>query len=246
MMIKSLTAIDSLYLHFPFCRHLCNYCDFYKYKTGGEYTLKDFHQYLRESLPLHQKLLEEQGQTLSALKTFYIGGGTPSLWGEEGVEFLSGNFNFSWQKQHEATLEVNPGSWSKEGLMAWKAFGMNRFSLGIQALDDTYLKILDRVHNLKEVHQTLEFFSEHFRNFSVDFILGLPVLKDKKRDILKELKEILVYKPTHLSLYILTVGKNYPHYKTLPSEEVIEEEFLLVAEYLKSLGYIHYEVSNFA
>ncbi len=246
-MIKSTTTIDSLYLHFPFCRHLCNYCDFYKYKTDGEYTLDHYHEYLRKSLPLHQIILDQHEAKLGTLKTFYIGGGTPSLWGEKGVAFLTRELSPSFNKnQYEATLEVNPGSWSKEGLEAWKEFGMNRFSLGIQSLDDFYLKILDRVHNVSEVHQTLAYFHDHFKNFSVDFILGLPKKGSGNRDILRELKEILAYKPTHLSLYILTVGSNYPHFSSLPSEEEIEAEYLAVADFLKSLGFIHYEVSNFA
>lgn len=186
---------------------------------------------------------------MGQLQTIYLGGGTPSLWGSEGasvLERLLEGVNWKRRSDAEITLEVNPGTWTKEGLQSWQDFGVNRASLGVQSLNANFLKVLDRVHSLDEVHRTLDYFQELEMNFSVDFMLGLPFSEKWKRDILGELEEILSFRPTHLSLYILTVPKHYPHFKELPSEEWIEREYLLVSDYLKAKGFHHYEVSNFA
>jgi oxygen-independent coproporphyrinogen-3 oxidase len=245
--------IDSLYLHFPFCVHLCNYCDFFKRVTVDKsYDYEVFHQYLEKSFSLHESLMNEHGYSWGPLKTFYIGGGTPSLWGQEGKIFLENFFhqhNLTLDPQCEFTLEVNPGAWTEDSLSAWRALGANRFSLGVQSLDKDMIRYLDRVHSIEQVYETLEYFNKHQLNFSMDFMLGLPFSADeklKKRDVIAELKEALKYNPSHFSVYILTVKNNYPHYQDLPSEEWIAEEYLAVAEFLKSSGFHHYEVSNFA
>ncbi len=242
--------IESLYLHFPFCKHLCNYCDFYKkVPVDRSLELNDFHRYLDASFVEHEKLIKESGYSWAPLKTLYIGGGTPSLWGIEGSKFLK-NFlikhNVELATDCEFTLEVNPGSWTEEILEEWEAVGVNRYSLGIQSLDKQVVKNLDRVHGIDEVYETLDFFHQKKVNFSVDFMLGLAFSKDEKRNVLSELEKVLKYGPSHFSVYILTVKDNYTHYNDLPSEEWIEKEYLDVAQFLSEKGYRHYEVSNFA
>lgn len=240
--------IDALYLHFPFCRHLCNYCDFYKKKTISKDEFTRYEKYLENSWDKHQALLNKHDCSWAPLDTFYIGGGTPSLWGESGVHFFKKLFtekNLSFSSEPEVTLEVNPGSWTDEGIHAWKSVA-NRFSLGIQSLDEKFLKLLDRVHDVEDVHETLKKFQKLNFDFSVDFMLGLPYSQEFKRDIVSELKEILTFNPQHISLYILTVGSGYPHKKHLPDEDWIEKEYLEVSSYLQSVGFEHYEVSNFA
>jgi oxygen-independent coproporphyrinogen-3 oxidase len=242
--------IDSLYLHFPFCRHLCNYCDFYKtVPTDRSVDLLKFHQYLEQSYQVHEKLIQQYNYRFAPLKTFYIGGGTPSLWGAEGVAFLKDFFKAKGLELHhdcEFTMEVNPGTWNKESLEQWRAFGVNRFSLGIQSYQEKMLKVLDRVHSLQEVREILTFFDQWDVNFSVDFMLGLPKSDELHRDVIQELEEVLAYDPDHLSLYILTVKSNYVHSKYLPTEEWIEDEYLKVSKHLLNKNYKHYEVSNFA
>lgn len=242
--------IDSLYIHFPYCRHLCNYCDFYKKIPDNITTdVLQFHSYLKNSFSVHQNLIEKRGYSWAPLKTVYIGGGTPSLWGQEGSKFLKDFF----EKHHmelnsdcEFTLEVNPGGWTEEGLSSWRAVGANRFSLGVQSLDGNMIQFLDRVHTIQDVYETLEYFHKNDLNFSMDFMLGLPSSENCKRNVIEELKKALAYEPDHFSVYILTVKENYKHFKDLPGEEWIEKEFLEVAEFLKSHGYLHYEVSNFS
>ncbi len=242
--------IESLYLHFPFCKHLCNYCDFFKkVPSNSALEINDFHVYMNQAMLHHEKLMELHGLSWGKLKTLYIGGGTPSLWGEEGSQFL-----LNLMKSHcveldlncEFTLEVNPASWTAESIKSWQDIGVNRFSLGIQTLNGESIKYLDRIHDLKDIIETLEFFKSKKVNYSLDFMLGLPYSEENKRDVVKELKEVLKYEPSHFSVYILTVKENYPHFSHLPSEEWIESEFLLVSEFLINEGFLHYEVSNFA
>jgi oxygen-independent coproporphyrinogen-3 oxidase len=242
--------IDSIYIHFPFCRHLCNYCDFFKkVPQNGPEELKDFHRYLEVSFVEHESLMKKHGYSWAPLKTLYLGGGTPSLWKEEGSEFLSSFLKknkIELASDCEFTMEVNPGSWTEAGLNAWEKIGVNRYSLGVQSLDGNVIKNLDRVHTIDDVYETLEYFHKKDVNFSMDFMLGLPFSKDLNRDIIGELQRALKYSPDHFSVYILTVKNNYTHYNQLPDEEWVEKEFLEVASFLEKNNYDHYEVSNFA
>lgn len=250
IMLKMPKIIDSLYIHFPYCRHLCNYCDFYKKipdNLGKD--VQQFHAYLEQSFSLHQSLMEKHGYSWAPLKTLYIGGGTPSLWGKDGSDFLKNFFERHQLKlaaECEFTLEVNPGGWNEAGLQSWRNIGANRFSLGVQSLDKDMIKFLDRVHTIEDVYETLEYFHKNELNFSMDFMLGLPLSEKYKRDVTGELKQALTFGPSHFSVYILTVKENYKHFKDLPEEDWIENEFLQVADFLKAHGYLHYEVSNFA
>ena len=242
--------IDSLYLHFPFCAHLCNYCDFYKKVPQNKaQDYKNYHSYLEKSFEVHQNLTKKSGYSWAPLKTLYIGGGTPSLWGLEGKDFLE---RFLKDKKIELapdcefTLEVNPGAWTEDVLSQWRAIGANRFSLGVQSLDAQMIKYLDRVHTIQDVYETLDYFKNNQLNSSIDFMLGLPFSKELNRNVVEELERALLYGVNHFSVYILTVKENYTHYKSLPSEEWIEKEFLDVSTFLKEKGFEHYEVSNFA
>lgn len=242
--------IESLYLHFPFCAHLCNYCDFYKrVPLNKTEDYNHYHQYLEQSFFIHQSLMEKHGYSWAPLKTLYIGGGTPSLWGVEGKifleEFLRKN-KITISSDCEFTLEVNPGAWNDEVLSEWRKLGANRFSLGIQALNPEMITYLDRIHSIQDVFDTLEYFKINKLNFSVDFMLGLPYSEKFNRDAIKELAMALEYNPSHFSVYILTVKDNYKHFLSLPTEEWIEKEFLEVAAFLKSRNFLHYEVSSFS
>ena len=105
---------------------------------------------------------------------------------------------------------------------------------------------MDRIHSLDETHELLSFCQQEGWNFSLDFLLGLPFSRQRKRDIKTELDQLLVYRPKHISLYILNARSKYPHAQSLPDDEFIREEYLLVSQYLRGLGFHHYEVSNFA
>lgn len=242
--------VESLYIHFPHCRHLCNYCDFYKTKVNpSEFDSGDFEALLDQQLVNHGELLNKYGHNIEKLKTLYIGGGTPSLWGESGAKYIESflkKSNISLTHDYEFTVEVNPGTWTQKSIDSWQSAGANRFSIGIQSLNESFLPILDRVHSIDESYQTLEYMKKLKVNYSVDFMLGLPHSEKYKRDIISELKQILNFDPSHISLYILTLGKSHQLTKDLPDEDFIADEYLTMAKYLEDKGMRHYEVSNFS
>lgn len=240
-------SIDALYIHFPFCQHLCNYCDFYKHELKDVQQISNFEEKLQGQVEYLTKFLKKHGQELGILNSLYIGGGTPSLWGKKGILFFQ-----KWIEDKiiqltsdcEFTIEVDPDSWTEEEIEGWLNVGVNRFSIGSQAFTDRLIKTMDRTHCLADVEKTLKYFSERKLNFSVDLMLGLP--HSEKREIRTELEKILEYNPPHLSLYILKTRSNYPLNSFLPEDETIRGEYLQVSQFLEDRGYEHYEVSNFA
>ncbi len=243
-----MTQVSSLYLHIPFCKHLCNYCDFYKVKLDStKDQFEDFHQFLRHSWDRHELLMKDHQFSWGPLDTIYLGGGTPSLWGNQGAEFFQEFFLSRLTVNHpEFTMEVDPGTATEESLNLWKKTGLNRISIGTQSLDEKFLKIMDRVHSLDETHSLLNFCKQGNWNFSLDFLLGIPDSKVGKRRIQDELDALLRYQPKHISLYILNARSKYPLIERMPDDEFIREEYLFVSEFLQKKGFHHYEVSNFA
>lgn len=239
--------IKSLYLHFPHCRHLCNYCDFFKSVPADFDEARDVFQFrLENQWEQQEHWFESLGYRFAPLDTLYLGGGTPSLWGVNGAkwfEFLIPS-KIQVNEKTEWTMEVNPGAWDDEGLKAWQGLGVNRFSMGVQSYNEKFLKVLDRFHDLTDVDSLLRRFKDH--HFSVDLMLGLPFSQTWNRDLKAEILRLIDSGAEHFSVYILTVKDNYKHYKDLPSEEYIEEEYLLTSELLRAHGFDHYEVSNFA
>lgn len=275
--------ISSLYIHFPFCSSFCNYCDFYKvpYPTSdhtaynpqfkSRLMVERYQEYLQSSLSQLKKMHAAFNFKFSPLETLYLGGGSPSLWGEKGAFFIK-NFLFDNKLQfnasakntnenYEFTLEVNPGiPGGLDSLEQWREVAkVNRLSVGIQTLDENYFPALERKHTLKDVQLLLEYlsttkFNSEGWNYSVDLLIGLPEErknKRHKRNIIKELETILSYHPSHISTYILTPKCGY-HKKLqrlqriLPTEEEVCQEYLAVSEFLTQKGFIHYEVSNFS
>jgi len=178
--------IESFYLHVPFCRHLCNYCDFYKKKfDDGSQAFIDFENNLM--LQWERLKFSEVFKSLEVkpLKTLYLGGGTPSLW-KNGSSFLVTFFsseNLSFADDYQATLEVDPASWDKESIDKWMKFGINRFSIGIQTLNPNLFPIVDRGYSFEQNLKTLEYFSKLGVDFSVDFLISLPESINKGREI---------------------------------------------------------------
>ncbi len=238
-----MSSVTSLYIHVPFCRHLCNYCDFYKQKFERPSAQREeFSQYILGSLKRHESILSENHHSWEPLETLYLGGGTASLWDVEGADCFE-SLGLKLAQDCEATLEIDPGAWTEEGLMAWKKLGINRYSVGTQSFDTHHLKLLDRAHDLNETKVLLERLKGE--NFSVDFLLGAPE-KNQARDVIKELESLLSYSPKHLSLYILQPAAGYKLKALIPDDEITSKEYLRVSEFLRSRGFHHYEVSNFA
>jgi oxygen-independent coproporphyrinogen-3 oxidase len=262
--------ISSMYIHFPYCKHLCNFCDFYKLKittldseieSADSSKFQFYHQYLSDQMDNLRVKFQQFGFAINEinLETLYIGGGTPSLWGKEGANFLrdffkKNNISLDFQLNNslnsgERTLEIDPGAFSVEGLKSWIDFGINRFSIGIQTLDENIFPLMDRSYSLKTARSSLDIIFHEFKgiNKSIDFMMGLPMKNQSyRRNIIKELDIILNYQPQHISFYFLTVGNQYPLKKMIPQDDLLREEYLLVCDHLKKHGYNHYEVSNFA
>lgn len=240
--------VKSLYIHFPFCRHLCNYCDFYKHKLISNQQIDEFEHILSKQIDSNEELLGKKGFELKDLKSIYIGGGTPSLWSSRGAKFIKEKVieRFGLSSDCEFTVEVDPGMWTTEDIKDWRSIGVNRFSVGVQSFDDDYLKILDRAHDKSEVYELISYLKEKDANFSIDLMLGIPTVKDMDRNVIREIDELVKYNPSHFSIYILKCRSNYAHLSKLPQDDSVADEYLKVCEHMKHLGFEQYEVSNFA
>ena len=240
--------VDSLYIHFPYCVHLCNYCDFYKLKSEkDEIDHEKYISFLRQSFEKQKDLLIRNKFSFSPLRSIYIGGGTPSLLGHEGARLLKDLFqgHFTLAKDIEFTIEVDPGTITESEIDFWQDIGVNRFSVGIQSFDQIYLEMLDRYHNKEDIEGLLQLLKNRGLNYSVDLMIGAPEAK-KERDIKQEIVELINYDPKHFSVYILKPRANYPHKSLIPSDEVVANEYELVCKTLAGYGYGQYEVSNFS
>lgn len=241
--------VNSLYLHFPFCKHLCNYCDFYKHKLTDNDQIIKFEKLLEQSWDVHESLLQQHNAYLGELDTLYLGGGTPSLWGQSGAIYFRENFigkKLKLKENCEFTMEVDPGTWTQDTIEAWRDNRVNRFSLGVQACEDRQLEILDRNHRVSDVKKTLEYFQKLKVNFSLDFIIGLPEYDGTKRNIRSELLQMMDYGPSHFSVYILQTRKNYPHISKVPDDSIQSDQYFEVVELLEANGFNQYEISNFS
>ena len=239
--------IKSLYIHFPFCKEICNYCDFYKRRVTSSDDFAKFEDSLTQGAKRFAELLDKYEMSMNTLETPYIGGGTPSMWGVRGIRFLSSLFKqYGWDmaSDGEHTLEVNPEIKNIKELDLWREWGINRFSIGVQSCDDEVLKRLNRTHKFSDIQKSLHYIADSGVNFSLDLMLNLPSIKE--RHIALEIDQLLKFNPHHLSVYMMTVGNKYPHLKMMPSEGELEKEYLKTADILKSKGYEHYEVSNFS
>lgn len=234
-----------LYLHIPFCRKKCAYCDFYSAFYGDE-ALDNY------TNGLISQIKNWGGRLCRPLvDTVYFGGGTPSLLGERIISVIGAvKEAFCLAEENEITLEVNP-SVNAEGLLAAaKRAGVNRLSVGAQSGDNAMLSLLGRTHTAEDTLKTVKTARElGFDNISLDLMMGLPGsdLSTLKAD----LDFILSANPDHISAYILKTEKNTLFYKmrdtlNLPDEDETAEQYLYMCRYLEEKGFSHYEISNFA
>jgi len=234
-----------LYIHTPFCKTKCSYCDFFS-QTDFTYV-----QRWKESVQKEYALYRDR---FGVFNTLYIGGGTPSSIDavdlEEIISFMRSGSLF--KHGSEITVEMNPDDVTLELITKFKVMGVNRISLGIQSLDDDELGFLGRRHTADQGTQSIEVVRETgVENISVDLMYGLP---DQTINMfLKTLKSILTYHPDHISCYQLTISEGTPFYdlkmsKSIPelTEKVQGRFFTEISKCLRSEGYLHYEVSNFA
>lgn len=238
-------APAGLYIHVPFCRKKCLYCDFASIS----------------SLPLAPEWLEGIEREALLYKerfplfdTLYVGGGTPSLLSPKDLTRLAASLReaFAFCAGAEVTLEANPGDVTPEKLRTCRELGFNRLSLGVQSMNDEELVFLGRRHTARRAALAMERIrSSGFFRLGVDLLYGLP--GQTEAGWRRTLREVLAFSPDHLSCYELTVSPGTPLWEMrkegrieVPDEERIRRLFLAAAEILEEEGFVHYEVSNYA
>ena len=246
-----------IYIHIPFCKKKCEYCDFKSY-AGKEKLIDDYIKCLKYELKEvgdGNKLdYENNLDKLAIIKTIYIGGGTPSLidsrYINEILEIVKQNYKLD--DDLEITIEVNPGTVSEEKLEQYKKSGINRLSIGLQSTHDRLLKKIGRIHSYDDFFNTFKLARKvGFQNINVDLMLGLP--EQSIEDLKLSIEEIIKLNPEHISVYSLIIEEGTPFYKKLeanelelPKDEVERKMYWSVKKELEKSGYIHYEISNFA
>ena len=235
-----------IYIHVPFCRSKCQYCDFYSVTTK-EQNLPE--QYRRA---ICQHIREAGAQAPGYLvDTIYFGGGTPSYFGADGMAAILTAIrkSFDVSPTAEITFEANPDSVSKHLLRRLRSEGFNRVSLGIQCDDDAILEKIGRPHNYQQAVDAVKLIRKKgFRNVSVDLMYGLP---GQSLEAWQEtLKNVLKLKPEHISCYGLKVEEGTPLYAVqafanLADDDTQADMYLSAIEILHKRGYRQYEISNF-
>ncbi len=236
--------MSGIYLHIPFCKQACHYCDFH-FSTSVKKKPQLVEMLCRE-LFLRKEELKDP------VKTIYFGGGTPSLLDREELDkIFSVIFNhFEVIKNVEITLEANPDDLSEEILEMLAESPVNRLSIGVQSFFEEDLKLMNRAHNSEEALKSLQHAKKYFDNISIDLIYGIPGLTSENWK--KNLKTALELEIPHISSYALTVEpktaleKFIEKGKVKPvSDEVYREQFEILVNTLTANGFEHYEFSNF-
>ncbi len=241
--------MSSLYLHIPFCRSKCPYCDFYS-QVGNQQQLDDY----VELLVKHLQFLGRQEEETLPLKTIFFGGGTPSLLsgGQVGRLLFQLDQTFGITKQAEISLEANPGTLDRQKLQGYRSAGVNRLSLGVQSLSEQRLQLLGRSHTTVEARDAVVLArAAGFSNLNLDLMFSLPGQDCASLD--QELSELLALAPEHVSLYGLSFeeGTDFTARKTRgelsgSTEEESAAQYRLLHERMVAAGFEHYEISNFA
>ena len=236
----------ALYVHVPFCKTKCPYCDFNTYQ-GIEPLMSPY----TDALALEIRLW---GTTLAhpKINTIFFGGGTPSYIPTDDLGRILGTIHdcFDLDPQAEITVEANPGDLNLSGLERLRAIGINRLSIGIQSLDSGLLSLLGRRHSAREAVDAYELATQAaFKHVNLDLIYGLP------RQTLSQWKDtlsrVLELRPPHLSMYCLTLEKGTPLEQWVsqgklpqPDPDLAADMYILARETLGKAGYDHYEISN--
>ena len=232
--------IERIYIHYPFCRRICYYCDFYKVRYKKEYE-KVYLEKLKKEIKEIKKTYK-----IKPLSSLYLGGGSPSIASYSFFDLVFSSF--SLKSNYEVSLEINIEDVSKDFLSLIKNYPINRISLGIQNFKEKYSNFLGRNIDVKLIYKALELISKNFENISLDLlILGLE--KDEFEENKKILKDVLEkFNIKHISLYILTIYKNTYLYKKYPKlkRNYIDLTYQKYQKFLKENFFFQYEVSNFA
>lgn len=238
-----------IYIHIPFCKSKCSYCDFLSFVPKSEDEKNRYVDYLIKEIGLYSKLYGKR-----CVDSIYFGGGTPSLIGTKNVnrimEAIYSGFNVL--DHSENTLEINPGTTDEHLYKEIYKTGINRASLGLQTSDDIIIKTLNRTSSFKDFLKAVNELKESgIKNISADLMLSLPGNTEERE--LKDAKLISELGINHISAYSLIVHENTPIYEDiknkkliLPSEDEERKSYHDLSNFLSEIGYERYEISNFA
>jgi len=238
-------TMSSLYIHIPFCKQACHYCDFH------------FSTSIKKKSELVEMLCKEMQLRKQELKsdyieTIYFGGGTPSLLSAEDLNriFEAINSIFKIADDAEITLEANPDDLSEEKLKIFKNAGINRLSIGVQSFFEEDLKMMNRAHNAFEALESIKMAKRHFENISIDLIYGIPEMSNQRWK--KNIEIALDLGLPHFSCYALTIEPNTALKKMIEkgkikpvNDDAARAHFDILTTTLKAHGYIQYEFSNY-
>lgn len=238
-----------LYIHWPFCASRCIYCDFVALAAHDEFWQK-YHEALCKEIVSFANSTDPNSRQID---TIFLGGGTPSLYPLDLMDDLFSTIknNFDLSHVNEITIETNPADSTAERFDAWKTFGINRLSTGVQVLDDNVLASLGRRQRTEDVYKHMNLAQLYFKNVSIDLILGLPGVSEKAWDA--TLQAAISWPLHHISVYFLTIYEKTQLYFKLQKRELQAfDEDLLVSNFeqttrlLEQNNFVHYEISNFA
>ena len=246
-----------IYVHIPFCKHKCYYCDFISFADKNsliEEYIKWLKYEIKEVGQGNRLDYENKLDDLVLVKTIYIGGGTPSFIESKYITEILKTIeeNFVVDEDAEITMEMNPGTVDENKLKDYYNCGINRLSIGLQETNNALLKEIGRIHTYEDFENTYSLARNvGFKNINVDLMLGLP--NQNILDLENSINKILDLDPEHISVYSLileenTVLKNKVDQGilTLPEDEMERKMYYTVKNMLENNGYIHYEISNFA
>ncbi|MCG4578644.1 radical SAM family heme chaperone HemW [Clostridium cochlearium] len=233
-----------LYIHIPFCKEKCKYCDFVSYANKENF--------MKQYIEALSKEIKKECQS-KKFRSIYIGGGTPSYVSNKYWEVLKESIeSLDKSRDVEFSIEANPGTVTEEKLKLFKELGVNRISFGLQAWQYNLLNKLGRIHNVEEFLHSYKLARKlGFDNINIDLMFGIP---DQKLEHWKEtLEKVVELNPEHISCYSLIVEEGTPFYKlykkgqlNLPNEDVERDMYRYSIEFLQNKGYHQYEISNFA
>ena len=237
-----------IYVHIPFCKQKCKYCDFVSFTNCEEKYENYFESIIKE---IENKRLDTSNTVVS---TIYIGGGTPSIVPPKFIEQIFNKIKtkFKLSENAEITIEINPGTVNIEKLQYYYNIGINRLSIGLQSADDRLLELIGRIHTYTEFKEAYTLARNiGFQNINVDLMIGLPT--QSLEDVKKTLESIIEKNPEHISVYSLIVEEGTKMFDLisnnilqLPDEKIEREMYWFVKNTLEKNGYFQYEISNFS
>jgi oxygen-independent coproporphyrinogen-3 oxidase len=237
--------MSGIYIHIPFCKQACHYCDFH-FSTSMK-KKDDMVLALAKEIAMRKNEFTDE-----IVETIYFGGGTPSVLSNEEINFLISEVykNYKVAENLEITLEANPDDLSSERILELSKSPVNRLSIGIQSFYEEDLKMMNRAHNSAEAKKCLEEATKYFDNISLDLIYGIPGMTDEMWR--QNIQTALDFGIPHISSYALTVEPKTVLSKLIqtgkiaePQDETASNHFIILVEMLQKNGFIHYELSNF-